>query len=244
MQASTENEHFALPLHALRRFLRERAFTHTAEEHCHMCNAPLAGEHRHMLDPVQRSALCACDACALLFAPGGAGNGKYRLIPRRVLALPDFQITDEQWNELMLPVNMVYLFRSTEAGRALAFYPSPAGAMESLLNLEHWETLVEDNPILNDLEPDVEALLINRVKLAREYYLVPIDMCYRLVGLLRTSWKGLSGGAETWEAIAAFFAKLQSKASHMSADHNRANQRIDQPDLDSENPQGDDNVHA
>lgn len=177
-----------------------------------MCSDPLGAEHRHLLDLSRHTVMCACDACALLFAPRGAAEGKYRLIPRRWLALQDFQMTDEQWDELMLPVDMVYIFRGSEAGQARAFYPSPAGAMESLLTLESWDELLRSNPLLNDLEPDVEALLINRVERAREYFVVPIDVCYRLVGLLRVSWRGLSGGKEAWEAISAFFADLRARA--------------------------------
>src|SRR5262249_22970529 len=157
-------------------------------------------------------------------------KGKYRLIPRRVLALQDFQMTDEQWDELMLPVNMLYLFRSTEAGRTLAFYPSPAGATESLLNLENWETLVRANPILNELETDVEALLINRVEKTRTYYLVPIDVCYRLVGLLRVSWRGLSGGQEVWEQIASFFAGLRTTATPAGSAHDQKHAQQKCPD--------------
>ena len=40
----------------------------------------------------------------------------------------------------------------------------------------------------------------------------PIDACYRLVGLIRISWKGLSGGEEVWKAIAEFFADLRAKS--------------------------------
>ena len=133
----------------------------------------------------------------------------------------------------MIPVNMVYIFHSTIAHRVMAFYPSPAGAMESLLSLEGWDTLVSSNPILNDLEPDVEALLINRVQNRggenyREHYIVPIDACYELVGLIRLKWKGLSGGEEVWKAIAEFFAGLQKRATVVegsSADTYPANGR-------------------
>ena len=59
-----------------------------------------------------------------------------------------------------------------------AMYPSPAGATESLLPLTAWTTLVADNPVLGQLEPDVEALLVNRVGESREYFLAPIDACY------------------------------------------------------------------
>jgi len=127
-------------------------------------------------------------------------------------------MSDDQWDELMIPVNMVYIFQSTSANRIMAFYPSPAGPMESLLGLENWESLIGNNPILNDLEPDVEALLINRVRGVREYYIVPIDACFKLVGLIRVYWKGLSGGEEIWKEIAGFFEGIRSKSESMRGD--------------------------
>lgn len=168
--------------------------------------------HRHLLELPARTLVCTCDACTILFGNEGAGAGRYRVVPRGSLALPDFQITDGQWEELALPVNMVYIFWNSVEQRVVAYYPSPAGAMESLLNLEQWEELTRDNPVLADLTPDVEALLINRVKDSRQYYIVPIDVCYRLVGLIRLSWKGLGGGDEVWKAIADFFAELGTTA--------------------------------
>jgi hypothetical protein len=142
-------------------------------------------------------------------------------------------MTDEQWDDLMIPVNMAYFFHSTSAHRVMAFYPSPAGPMESTLALDGWDALVSSNPILNELEPDVEALLINRVKNRggesyREHFIVPIDACYELVGLIRLKWKGLSGGEEVWKAIAEFFAGLQKRATVVegsSADTYPANSR-------------------
>ena len=245
MPTSTDNDYpyVTADLHALRRFLRVHEPTPIAEEHCQMCNAPLASTHRHMLDLAQRGILCACDACALLFNAEQAGLGKYRLIPRRVLALQNFRMTDEQWDELMLPVNMLYLFRSTETRRVQAFYPSPAGAMESLLNLENWETLVKANPILNELEPDVEALLINRIEQTRAYYLVPIDVCYRLVGLLRTSWKGVSGGQEVWEKVASFFEELQAQATPASP-HNEQVDQLHRSDAAAKQAKGERDAYA
>jgi hypothetical protein len=71
-----------------------------------------------------------------------------------------------------------------------------------------------NNPILNDLTADVEALLINRVQDTREHYIVPIDACYQLVGLIRVSWKGLSGGDEARQAIAEFFKELRAKCQY------------------------------
>src|SRR5208283_2325282 len=97
------------------------------------------------------------------------------------------------------------------------FYPSPAGATESLLPLGAWKRIVESNPSLGEMETDVEALLVNRVGHARqasptEYYIAPIDVCYKLVGLIRTHWHGLSGGTEVWLEIGNFFSQLRSRA--------------------------------
>jgi hypothetical protein len=200
------------PIGALRRFTQEREQARAPIEHCELCGEMIAADHHHLLDLSSHTVICACQACSVLFNGQGAGGGKYRLVPRRYLALPNFQMSDEQWDELMIPVNMVYIFQNTMANRVMAFYPSPAGAMESLLDIENWESLISNNPILNDLEPDVEALLINRVKDSREHYIVPIDACYQLVGLIRVFWKGLSGGEEAWNAIGEFFADLRTKS--------------------------------
>jgi hypothetical protein len=74
--------------------------------------------------------------------------------------------------------------------------------------MKAWETLVVTNPIIAELEPDVEVLLVNRVNHTHEYYRAPIDLCYALSGLIRTKWRGLSGGAEAWRAIDDFFVEL------------------------------------
>ncbi len=63
-------------------------------------------------------------------------------------------------------------------------YPSPAGATESLLSLEAWNEIAQLNPQIAKMEPDVEALLVNRIGHSRgftkaEYYLLPIDQCYQ-----------------------------------------------------------------
>jgi hypothetical protein len=105
---------------------------------------------------------------------------------------------------------MVFLFRSTPAERPIAIYPSPAGPTESLVGLDAWSRLVEANRVLAELEPDVEALLVNRTNGAREYYRVSIDRCYALVGLIRTQWRGLSGGREVWGAVQEFFTALRN----------------------------------
>jgi hypothetical protein len=107
----------------------------------------------------------------------------------------------------------------------VALYPSPAGAVESLLPLDVWNETVQENPALSQLQPDIEALLVNRVghahELSRaEYYIAPIDECYRLVGLIRANWKGLSGGAEVWAEIGHFFSGLRAQADIVNGEAN------------------------
>jgi hypothetical protein len=131
--------------------------------------------------------------------------------------LRDFRLGDELWDDLRLPISLAFFFYSTRAQRVVAIYPSPAGGTESLLALESWRRLEEDNPLLRELEPDVEALLVNRVRAAREYYRAPVDLCYRLVGLIRTNWRGLSGGGLVWEEIESFFADLKRRSARREA---------------------------
>jgi hypothetical protein len=94
----------------------------------------------------------------------------------------------------------------------VALYPSPAGATESQLALDLWQDIVEQNPRLRELKPDVEALLVNRIGTTREYFIAPIDRCYELVGIIRRHWSGFSGGDEVWGKIATFFLGLRQHA--------------------------------
>ena len=197
---------------ALRQFARKRS----ALERCEMCNRELRTEHEHLMEPVNRKLVCACDACAILFE--GQNGAKYKRVPRRVLFLRDFQLTDAQWEGLSLPIELVFFFKSTPQERVVALYPSPAGATESRLSLEMWADLESSNPVLGEMDADVSALLVNRAGHVRgtapaEYYLAPSDECYRLVGLIRTYWRGFSGGTDVWREIDGFFSALKSKAN-------------------------------
>jgi Family of unknown function (DUF5947) len=177
-------------------------------ERCDLCGEPIPADHRHLLDLSSRELMCACQACRLLFERPAAGGMHYRLVPDRRLELGDFVMDDAAWARLRIPVEMAYFFWSSEAERVQAYYPGPMGATESLLELGAWDDLVSDNPVLGTLEPDVEALLVNRARGARMHFVVPIEDCYRLVGLIRTRWRGLSGGEEVWKAIDEFFKEV------------------------------------
>ena len=193
------------PFTTLRGIARRR----DAVEHCDMCGSALTPEHQHLVEPAARKLVCACDACSILF-PGGAGT-KYKRVPRRVRWLNDFAITDGQWDSLMIPIGMAFFLKSSIENRVLAFYPSPAGPTESLLSLETWNDIVQDNPVLNDMELDVEAFLVNRLDGPPQYFVAPIDKCYELVGLIRARWRGLSGGTEVWQEIRGFSDGLKQR---------------------------------
>jgi hypothetical protein len=195
--------------------LRQFARSKRPLERCELCSAGLAQEHPHLVEVALRQIVCACEACATLF--DGMTGGKYKRVSRRAQLLADFQMTDGQWESLLIPINMAFFFRSSTEGRTVTLYPSPAGAVESLLPLDAWTEIVQENVVLRELRPDIEALLVNRVghahELSRaEYYIAPIDDCYRLVGLIRANWKGLSGGSEVWVEIGRFFSGLRSRA--------------------------------
>lgn len=172
-----------------------------------MCSVGLGPQHRHLFETATRRIVCSCDPCALRFQD--VVEGKFKLIPRDTRPLADFQMTDMEWEGFALPISLAFFFYDTPNGKMAAFYPSPAGATESLLPLTAWEALVLANPILRDMKADVETLLINRVGEAREYFIAPIDVCFELVGLIRVHWRGLSGGDKVWREIDAFFTRLK-----------------------------------
>lgn len=164
-----------------------------------------------MFEPKTRQLHCACDACAILFS--NQGDGRYARVPRRSVYIPGFRMSDLEWNSLMLPIQLAFFFNSTADKKIIALYPSPAGATESLLPLDAWEDIVRQNPRLRSMQPDVEALLVNRVRENREYFIAPIDKCYELVGLIRSKWRGLSGGTEVWQDINEFFSLLKERSA-------------------------------
>jgi hypothetical protein len=195
----------------LRQFVRARS---VPIERCDMCSIAVGPDHAHLVEPATRRLSCACPACAVLFS--SSANMKYRRVPQTVRALTDFEMTDAQWEGLMIPINMAFFFQSSTDDKVIVLYPSPAGATESLLDFDSWQEIVQTNPQLQRMEPDTQALLVNRVQKASDYFIVPIDECYKLVGLIRTKWKGLSGGVEVWEAINQFFAALKERSTKVT----------------------------
>lgn len=199
--------------------LRRFAQAPLAPELCDLCSARIFSPHRHLLESATRRLLCCCQPCAILFSdnPGG----KYRRVPEQAWMLTDFHMTEAQWDALEIPIGMAFFVRNSALDRVLAFYPSPAGVIESLLNLEAWESLAQENPVLSMLEADVEALLVNRIAAGNGYYRVPVDRCYELVGLIRARWQGISGGSMVHSELHDFFARLDNSETQSECSYAR-----------------------
>jgi hypothetical protein len=203
-------------LDKLRNLLESRPQARSGER-CELCGLAIPDDHRHLISVESRSLLCVCRPCYLLFTNRAAAGGKYRAVPDRCRFAPELTIAEEQWDRLQIPVGIAFFFHNSGLGRTVAFYPSPAGATESLLPLDAWDEVVRANPVLLDLEPDVEALLVYKRPTGLECYLAPIDACYELVGRIRRRWKGFHGGAEAWQEIEAFFAQLRARSTTATA---------------------------
>ena len=127
-------------------------------ERCEMCAEPVADEHQHVVNVAARQLMCVCRACYLLFTDAGA-NLRYRAVPDRFLSFPDFGLGRREWEALQIPVGVAFFFRNSALDRTVAFYPGPAGATESELDIATWAAATRD-PRVGLLADDVEALLV------------------------------------------------------------------------------------
>jgi hypothetical protein len=194
-----------------------RAAQQSAEEQCELCRADIPAEHGHVADLENSSLACTCRACYLLFTQHTAARGRYRAVPDRYRRDDQRELTQAQFDELEIPVGLAFFMRNSRADRVIAFYPSPAGATECELDLGAWQRVLAEHPLLGQLEPDVEAVLISRGESGIEYFLVPIDACYELVGRMRAQWRGFDGGSEARASIAAFLDTVRSRATPYQA---------------------------
>jgi Family of unknown function (DUF5947) len=179
------------------------------QERCDLCNTTVPPDHRHMLNLYERQIVCVCESCWAL----RSGEADFAPTGSRTLWLDDFELPEELWAQFRIPIGLAFFMHSSVTDCIVAMYPSPAGATESELHFETWSRLVEGNPVLETLEPDAEGLIVNRVSDPPEFAIAPIDRCYMLVGLIKASWEGISGGAAVEGAIAGYFEELQRAAS-------------------------------
>lgn len=177
---------------------------------CELCTAPLQDVHGHVVDTTDRRLLCTCYPCSMLFAAPAASRGRFKMVPRRYAKISAPLFSDAQWDALGIPIGLAFFFENSASGRIIAFYPSPAGAMESQLPLDAWQELREREPLIASLEADVEAALVYRARGEdARAFLVPIDACYELVGIVRSKWSGIGGGDDVERGIESFFDNIE-----------------------------------
>jgi hypothetical protein len=205
------------PYDVLARITSSRRAPEPAGERCEMCSELIAEEHQHVVNVAGRQLMCVCRACYLLFTDADAAL-RYRSVPDRYLAFPDFALDRGAWEALQIPVGVAFFFANSALGRTVAFYPGPAGACESELDLQAWNAIGGADPRVGLLADDVEALLVrvpeseDGESASPQSYLVPIDACYEFVGRLRMMWRGFDGGQEARTFIDAFFAQIADRA--------------------------------
>lgn len=179
------------------------------QEVCNFCGKIIPADHRHFINLETRKFMCACEICTITQSI----HGNFKIIPQRYHYLSDFNMPEALWSEFLIPVNMAFFVFSSKENGIVAYYPAAAGATESKLKMEAWKKVQEINPVVNSLMPDLEALLVNRLGDEGEYYIVPIDSCYKLIGIIRLNWKGINGGREVQDATHIFFDELKQKIS-------------------------------
>jgi hypothetical protein len=174
---------------------------------CELCPIGIGEDHRHLLHLVERRIVCVCETCWST----RSGDPEFRPPGGRTLLLEDFVMSHEIWSAFQIPIGLAFLLRSSVTGTVVALYPSPAGATESELELDAWGALCAANPVLERLEPDAEALIVDRTAAEHRYAIVPIDKCYALVGAIKSRWQGITGGHGVDDAIAEFFDGLRAR---------------------------------
>jgi Family of unknown function (DUF5947) len=213
LDEAVANRRRALMISGLRGLAEPKAPTPRAavatEEMCDLCGTTVPPDHRHMLDLYERQIVCVCESCWAL----RSGDADFRPTGNRTLWLGEFELPEELWAQFRIPIGLAFFMHSSVTNCIVAMYPSPAGATESELHFETWSRLVAINPVLETLEPDAEALIVNRMSDPPAFAIAPIDRCYMLVGLIKASWEGISGGAGVEAAIAAYFEELRRAAA-------------------------------
>jgi hypothetical protein len=205
------------PYDVLTRITSNRRAPEPAGERCEMCSEAITDEHQHVVDVTGRQLMCVCRACYLLFTDSNA-ELRYRAVPDRYLAFGDFALDRRAWEALQIPVGVAFFFTNSALGRTVAFYPGPAGACESELDLDAWNSISGADARVGLLADDVEALLVRVPEspdgecCRPQTYLVPIDTCYEFVGRLRMLWRGFDGGQEARAFIDSFFAQIEARA--------------------------------
>ena len=163
-------------------------------ERCALCGVAVEEDHPHVVDAEAAGAsslACACRACHLLLAP--STTGRWRAVLDEWRAVDAFDLPD-------VPVGVAFVVVDPQRGRPVAYYPGPAGATESELDVAA--------TALPALTPGTEALVVRD----GDAFVVPVSAAYALAGELRTTWEGLTGGDAPTRVLDAFVDQARARS--------------------------------
>jgi hypothetical protein len=153
--------------------------------------------------------VCACEACWALYS----GDAEYRPTGcGRCGWINASTVTPRRGRAFQIPIGLAFFMRSTVTGGVVAFYPSPAGATESELSLDVLGRAGRAQPVLEHLDPMPRRSSSTAPPSPTSTRSLPIDDCYALVGLIKSRWEGISGGAAIEQAVPEFFEAIRARS--------------------------------
>jgi hypothetical protein len=120
----------------------------------------------------------------------------------------DRVMAEDTWDALGVPAGLAFFTRRSADGAVRAHFPGALGVAEAAVDASTWERLTRESPIVVTAAPDVEALLVCRANGLFEHWIVGLDACYALAGIVRREWRGVGGGEVAWASIRRFFLGL------------------------------------
>ena len=191
---------------SLRQFVRSRPRPSAAS-----CAAiGLAAEHSHLVEPASRQLVCSCDACSILFSgqqSRAISTGSQR---RRVLAgLP----TDRCPMGRSTSTDQPGLFHDKHAGRPRArLLPESGRGHRIAPGARGLARLGGGEPDPRPTRAGCRSTPGQSDEQGSRVLPRPIDECYKLVGLIRANWRGLSGGSGSLGGSGQFFTRLKKRS--------------------------------
>lgn len=172
---------------------------------CEGCDGVLALSHHHVVD-VQGHLRCVCAACAARLP--SSEPARFRAVGTRVLSDPRLQVDAAEWEAIGVPLPFGFVTYHTPTHRWVARAPTPTGPLERVVDPQGWLSLAGRTPLVAQIRPDVEALLVGG-RPTPQAWLAPIDACYELQGYVRRHWRGAQGAAG-WLVLDTFFDRLRA----------------------------------
>ncbi len=194
-------------LETLRHFVRYSA----VKSGCAFCRASIDRDHVHLMSLTTRRLVCVCSHCASWVSE--QSDRSLHPVPCAAREIRGFRMTAAEWRALGVPVGLAFCYWSSLDRGPVALYPTAAGPVESLLPEDAWAAIVAHNPSLRGMSTDVEGLLLLQMVTPGHpgpaYFVAPVDVYYRLIGIIRAYWQGEDGGPEVWQQVDRFFIGLR-----------------------------------